>query len=193
MARTMIDTLDALPALTSSWIASLKCTDPELYAELAETLVIGVPGTASGRHFPAGITTTIEALDLSGKQIGAFHFAPAEGPDAAIQILNYDKMVRDRYDAPPGLVFIGDYGAGNAFAAPQGIGLFDPESGLIDLVARDFETFLILQANAYDSYKRHIVKAGDETSYNSERDFIARNPRFLEENVVAVFAAQIRG
>lgn len=188
----MIDTLDALPALTSSWIAPLKRTDPELYAELAETLVVGAPGASSGRYFPAGVTATIEALNLSGKEIGAFHFAPAEGPDSVIQILNYDKMVRNRHDAPPDLVFIGDYGAGNAFAAPQGIGLFDPESGRIDLVASDFETFLLLQANAYDSYQRHIVKAGDEGAYNADRDLVARNPRFVEANVVAVFAAQIQ-
>ena len=193
MAWAMIETLDALPALTRSWIAPLQHADPELYAELAESLVVDTPGSPVSREFPAEVARVLEALELSGKEIGSFRFAPIEGVDATARIQAYDRSVRSQYDAPLELVFLGDYGPGSLFAAPEGIGLFEPERENIVILARNLASFLLVQANAYDAYKRHIVKARDEASYNAERDQVAGRPAFADADVPAIFKAQLQG
>lgn len=193
VARTMIETIDALPALTRGWIAPLQHVDPDLYAELAVSIVVDTPGSPVGREFPADVARVLKALDLSGKEIGSFRFAPVDGVDATAKIEAYDQSVRSQFDAPLELVFIGDYRGGNLFAAPEGIGLFDPEQENVTMLAPDLASFLVVQANAYDAYKRHIVKARDEAAYNTERDLVAGSPAFADTDVTAVFKAQLRG
>lgn len=61
------------------------------------------------------------------------------------------------------------------------------------MLAPDFATFLLVQANAYDAYKRHIVKSSDQAAYAAERDRTMANPRFADADVAAVFGAQLRG
>lgn len=188
----MIETLAALPALTDSWLAPLKQSDPELYAELAESLVVHASKTIIAEKLPADVTTVLEAIDLAGKEIGAFRFAPAAGVGMIAQIRAYDRTIRRQFDAPDDLTFIGDYGAGSVFAAPQGIGLFDTVGDRITILAARFEPFVLVQANAYASYKRHIVKKNDAASYNKDCDEVAACPEFVDVDVVEIYEAQLK-
>jgi hypothetical protein len=72
-------TLDALRALTCSWLAGLEDEDPDLYAELAVSIVIDQPGSPPTAPFPVGVNQVLAELDLRGKEIGAFRFAPPRG------------------------------------------------------------------------------------------------------------------
>jgi hypothetical protein len=187
----MIVSLDALPALTRSWLAGLQDDDPDLYAELAESLVIDQHGSAPGTQFPAGVNQALSLLDLRGKEIGAFRFAPAPGQDAAAQIMAYDQRIRQHFDASPDLVFIGDYGSASLFASPQGIGLFDPDGGRVIALAPDFTGFLLVQANAYDAFKRFIVRIKDADGYRAQQMAVQETAAFSGIDVAAIFKAQL--
>lgn len=187
----MITALAQLPALSRSWLGALEKTDRALFDELAASLVIVAPGQAGGEEFPLDIGIVLEELDLRGREIGAFRFAPlAEGETGAQHIAAYDAGMRDNFEAPVEVVFIGQYGAGDLIAAADGIGISDPDTGEVHMVAQDFATFLLVQANAYDAYKAHIVKARDEAAYHQRRHDVATH--FTTADVVAVFAAQLR-
>jgi hypothetical protein len=188
----MIATLDALPALTRSWLAGLEDRDPELYAELAESLVIDPHESTPSTQLPAGVNQALAVLDLRGKEIGAFSFAPAAGEDAATQIAAYDQRVRQHFNAPPDLVFIGDYGAGSVFASPQGIGLLDADGGQVIELAADFTGFLLVQANAYDAFKRFIIRAKDIDSYRGRQTAVQEVAVFADVDVAAIFKAQLK-
>ena len=75
----MIETLDALPALTEGWLAPLKNADRALYDEMAETLVIERARRKVEGDLPAGVFEALSQVELRGKEIGPFRFAPAEG------------------------------------------------------------------------------------------------------------------
>jgi hypothetical protein len=90
-----------------------------------------------------GFPAALARLDLAGKEIGAFRFAPAGG----------------------------DMGADQAI---------------------DFAVFLIAQANAFDAYKRHIVKTQDEAAYRAEAKEAAANPALANANVALIFDSQLK-
>ncbi len=50
----MIDHLSTLPALSQEWLAEAKMADPELYAELAESIVITPATRPIATGLPAG-------------------------------------------------------------------------------------------------------------------------------------------
>lgn len=190
----VIETLDALPALTRSWLAPLEADDPELYAELADTLVIGPADASSVGPVPADARDVLAALDLRGKELGAFRFAPAEGDRAADRIAQYDRSVRETFDAGPEITFIGDHGNGSLFLSPEGVGLLDfsGREPRIVVLAPSFETFLLAQANAYDAYKRNIVEEENEQAYRAAASACAALPYYSTTDVPAIFEAQLR-
>lgn len=190
----MIETLQELPALSASWLAPLKTTDPELYAELAESIVIGLSANRLSAPLPADAAAVLSTVDLRGKEIGAFRFAPAAGVTPAEQIANYDRRLRQQFEASGDLLFIGDYGAGSIFVSPQGVGLLDlaDASPGIRALAATFQSFILAQANAYDSYKRFIVKNGDIEAYRSSAAACSKSPSLGDADVGLIFEAQLK-
>ena len=191
----MIDRLDDLPALTRSWLAPLEREDPELYEELSQSIVVGPARDTVATALPAGMDDVLAALDLQGKEMGAFRFAPTPGEDVAEQIGNYDRAVRASFDADQTITFIGDYGQGSVFVSPEGVGLLDLSSAeaRIRALARTFAGFLLAQANAYDSYKRHMVKRSDERAYRADAAACAALPALAGADVPMIFDLQLRG
>lgn len=191
----MIDTLSQLPALSERWLAPLKAADPELYDELAETVVIAPASATVATGLPAGVDAALRVVDLTDKEIGTFRFAPADGNDARERIAAYDARVREDFDADEGIVFVGDHGAGHVFVSPQGVGLLDivAQPPRIRALARDFTGFLIAQANAYDAYKRCLVGAEDLAGYHAAAEACAALPAMAGVEVATIFDAQRLG
>jgi hypothetical protein len=190
----MIATLQELPALSASWLAPLKAADAELYAELAESIVIELSGDYLKEPLPAGAAAVLSTVDLRGKEIGAFRFAPASGNTPAEQIANYDRAIRQQFEASDDLLFIGDYGAGSIFVSPQGVGMLDltNEPPSIRALAATFQSFVLTQANAYDAYKMFIVKNNDIEAYRSAAIACAQLPSLGDADVGLIFEAQLK-
>ena len=190
----MIDTLDALPGLSRSWLGDLDREDPELFEELAPEIVIEAGGDDVGDAFPAGLGEALRAVNLRGKAIGAFRFAPSGDGPPALEVGNYDRQVREFFDAPADLLFVGEYGSGVVFVSTQGVGMYDldriPDGPRI--VASDFAGFLLAQANAYDACKAHIVRHVDGEAYRRRQADTSRAPRFATVDVAAIFEAQLK-
>ena len=191
----MIDTLDALPALSRGWLGDLDRTDPEVFDALAAELVIEAGGDGSvGDAFPAGLGEVLRALNLRGKAIGAFRFAPPGDGLPALEVGDYDRRTREGFDAPADLVFVGEYGSGVVFVSPRGVGIHDPDR-MPDgprIVAPDFAGFLLAQANAYDALRAHIVRQADGAAYRRRQAETARAARFAAVDVAAIFEAQLK-
>ncbi|MEG3088555.1 hypothetical protein [Sphingomonas sp. PB4P5] len=190
----MIETLQKLPTLSASWLAPLKAADPELYAELAESIVIELSDERLSEPLPAGAAAVLSTVDLRGKEIGAFRFAPAAGATSAEQIAHYDRGIRQQFEASGDLLFIGDYGAGSIFVSPQGVGLLDltDEPPSIRAMAATFQSFILAQANAYDAYKRFIVKNDDIEAYRSSAAACSQLPSLGDADVGLIFEAQLK-
>jgi hypothetical protein len=189
----MILTLQDLSARTRSWLAPLLEDDPQLYAELAASVVIEADGEAEPAALPAGIAAVLAVLDLRGKEIGAFRFAPlAEDETASEQVRAFDAKLRETLEAPPEIVFVGEYGSDLLLAGPDGIALLAAETGETVWLGPDFESFILVQANAYDAYKAKIVKGADEPAYRARQTEIAAEPRFAGTDVEAIFSAQLK-
>lgn len=188
----MIDRLSDLPALSEGWLAPLKDNDPELYAELAGTIVIVPAAHPVVTGLPAGVDAALALVDLTGKEIGAFRFAPAAGSDARERIAAHDARVREDFDTDEGIVFVGDHGAGHVFVSPQGVGLLDivAQPPRIRALARDFTGFLIAQANACDAVKRCLVGAEDLAGYHAAAEICAALPVMAGVEVATIFDAQ---
>lgn len=188
----MIDTLAQLPALSERWIAPLKAADPRLYDELAETIVITPACGTVATGLPAGVDAALAMVDLSGKEIGAFRFAPVEGVDVRERIAAYGARVRDNFDTGDAIVFVGDLGAGHVFVSPQGVGLLDivAQPPRIRALAGDLTGFLIAQANAYDAYKRCLVEANDLDGYQAAAEACAALPAMAGVAVSTIFDTQ---
>jgi len=183
----MIVSLNALPALTRSWLGGLEDED----AELAESIAIDRQGSMSassglGMQFPAGVNQALAVLDLCGREIGAFRFAPAA------QMMAYEQRARQHVDASSDLVFIGDYGSGSIFASPQGVGLLDVDGGRIIGLAPDFTGFLLVQSNAHNAFKRFIVKVKDADGYRDRQAAVQDVAAFAGIDVAAIFTAQLK-
>lgn len=191
----MIDHLFALPALSQEWLAALKITDPEVRAELAGTIVIVPAAHPVVTGLPAGVDAALAVVELSGKEIGAFRFAPAAGYDARGRIAAHDARVREYYDSGDDIVFVGDHGAGHVFVSPHGVGLLDTHAQppRIRALARDFAGFLIAQANAYDAYRRCLVRAEDLAGYHAAVEACAALPVMAGVEVATIFDAQRSG
>lgn len=58
----MIDHLSALPALSQEWLAEVKMADPELYAELAESIVITPATCPVATGLPAGVDAALAVV-----------------------------------------------------------------------------------------------------------------------------------
>ncbi|KQM81650.1 hypothetical protein ASE67_17030 [Sphingomonas sp. Leaf23] len=187
----MIDALSDLPALSARWLAPLRDDDPELYAELAETIVIAPAVHPVATGLPAGVDAALAVVDLCSKEIGAFRFAPADGADARARIAAHDARVRQDFDTGADIVFVGDHGAGPVFVSPQGIGLLDITARpRIRALARDFTGFLIAQANAFDAEKRCLGKAADLAGYHAAAAACAALPGMAGVEVATIFDAQ---
>lgn len=192
--QKVIDTLDALPGLSRSWLGDLDREDPGLFDELAPDIVIEAGGHDVGDVFPAGLGEVLRTVKLCGKTIGAFRFAPCGDGPPTVEVDHYDRQVRGLFDAPADLLFVGEYGSGVVFVSPQGVGIYDPDR-MPDgprIVASDFAGFLLAQANAYDAYKAHIVQQADGEAYRRRQSDTARAPRFATVDVAAIFEAQIK-
>ncbi len=188
----MIAAVNDIPDLTESWIAPLRTADRALYDELAESLVVSRAEAPVRLDLPAGVSETLSQIDLCGKEIGAFRFAPASGASAIEQIDTYDRLIRDSYEVEGDIIFIGEYGSGNIFVSPMGVGLLDAVSQPPEIraLSPSFGAFLIAQANAYDAYKRHLVKANDLDGYRASAAACAAIPALANTDVQAIFEAQ---
>lgn len=188
----MIDHLSALPALSQDWLAEAKMADPELYAELAESMVISPATRPVATGLPAGVDAALAVVELCAKEIGAFRFAPADGPNARGRIAAHDARVREDFDTGEDIVFVGDHDAGPVFVSPHGVGLLDItiQPPRIRVLARDFTGFLIAQANAFDAYRRCLVGAGDLAGYHAAAKACAALPAMAGVEVAAIFDAQ---
>lgn len=191
----MIDHLSALPMLSQEWLAAAKITDPELYAELAATIVIAPAAGPVMTRLPARVDAALAVVELSGKEIGTFRFAPAQGVDVREQIAAYDARVREDFDTGEDIVFVGDHDAGHVFVSPHGVGLLDitAQPPRIRALARDFAGFLIAQANAYDAYRRCLMGADDLAGYHAAAEACAALPAMAGVEVTVIFDAQRGG
>lgn len=191
----MIDTLSQLPALSERWLAPLKAADPELYDELAETIVIAPATGPVVTGLPAGIDAALAVVELTNKEIGKFRFAPAEGENVRERIVAYDARVREAFDTGGDIMFVGDHDVGHVFVASQGVGLLDlvAQPPRIRALAHDFTGFLIAQANAYDAYKRCLVQTADLAGYHAAAEACAALPVMVGVEVAAIFDAQRSG
>ena len=188
----MIDHLSALPALSQDWLAEANMADPELYAELAESIVITPATHPVTTGLPAGVDAALAVVELCAKEIGAFRFAPAQGADVAERIATYDARTRADFDTGDDIVFVGDHDAGHMFVSPQGVGLLDivAQPPRIRALARDFTGFLIAQANAYDAYRGCLVGAEDLAGYDAAAEACAALPAMAKVEVATIFDAQ---
>ena len=186
--------LHDLPELTAGWIASAK-DDPDLYAELAETLVVGPSREAPSANLPGDVRDVLAVVDLADKEIGAFHFAPSAGRTAAERIERYDSAVRETLEADADLLFLGNFGESSVFHSQHGVGLLDLtfEPARIIPLAPTFADFLLVQANAYDAYKRYMVEASDVAGYRAAAAACAANATFARVDVPAIFERQLKG
>ncbi|WCP73904.1 hypothetical protein [Sphingomonas hankookensis] len=188
----MIDRLSDLPALSEGWLAPLQADDPELYAKLAATIAIAPAAGPVATGLPAGVDAALAVVDLSGREIGAFRFAPAAGPDMRGRLVAYDARVREAFDTGKDIVFVGDHDSGPVFVSPHGVGLLDisAQPPRIRALARDFTGFLIAQANAYDAYRRCLVGAEDLAGYHAAAEACATLPAMAGVEVATIFDAQ---
>lgn len=190
----MITRLDQIPALTRSWLAPLEEDDPELWEELAESLVIDpasapVDAAAIG-PFP-DVAAVLAQLDLAGKEIGAFRFAPAPGASAGDQLAAFQAQPHARFDITGDTLFVGAFGQDWVAATPGDLALVGGDGTMLPL-ARGFGPFLIAQANAYDSFKRHIVKGNDEDAYRAEAEACAAEPSLADAHVLLIYGTQLK-
>lgn len=191
--RIMFDTLDDLPSLSRSSLAPLEADDPELFEELATSLVIEPASAPVVADLPAGVDEAPSIVDLSGKEIGAFRFAPVDGETGLDRIAAFDQSVREDHDVEGAITFIGVYEAGLVFVSPQGVGLLDAaaQPPRIRALAPDLARFLVVQANAYDAYKHPIVRAKDEAGYRAAAERWAALPAFAGVEVRTIFDSQL--
>lgn len=191
----MIDHLSALPALSQEWLAEAKMADPELYAELAESIVITPATRPVATGLPAGVDAALAVVELCAKEIGAFRFAPAQGANVAERIATYDARMRADLDTGDDIMFVGDHDAGHVFVSSHGVGLLDITAPppRIRALARDFTGFLIAQANAYDAYRRCLVGAEDLAGYHAAAEACAALPAMARVEVATIFDAQRLG
>ena len=196
----MITSLDQLPALTRSWLAPLEETDPELYAELAESVIIDRAKHPFDERVLGGlhpdVASVLNQIDLTGKQIGEFYFAPeSASPDAAAALEAYQKKVRNLFDIEGDVLFIGKYGEAWLVATPGGLAALDRDGkeASLSLLARDFTSFIIAQANAYDAFRRLIAKSKDEVAYRAASAACAALPSLQKTaDVEQIFYRQLK-
>lgn len=143
---------------------------------------------------PASVRDVLAVVDLAGKEIGAFYFSPGTGGTVTERIHSYNRTVRETFHADADILFLGDYGDGSVFYSAKGIGLLDltVEPPLIRALAPNFESFLLVQANAYDAYKRYMVDDADEVGYCAASDACAANVTFAQVDVHAIFERQLK-
>ena len=173
----MITKLSEIPALTESWIAPLRKTDRELYDELAQTIVIHARSAPVNSAFSIDPTLAeaVATLDLNGKDIGNFNFRPIEQTDKNILV-------------------VGAYGLDDLYVTKDDTGLLKGRESNRTTVplARNFAAFLIGQCNAYDVYKRLIVKKEDVVAYRNEASAIAASGLLPHVDIEAIFEAQLK-
>jgi hypothetical protein len=86
----LVVSLEQLAALTRSWLASLETVDPDLYDEIAKEVIVGLAERKPELDavLPAGredVRQVLNTVDLAGKQIGEFCFAPAPRAGATVE------------------------------------------------------------------------------------------------------------
>lgn len=162
---------------------------------MAEDIVIQPSRGRVTTGLPAGVDAALAVVDMSGKGIGAFEFAPGAEGDATSRIAVYDQRVREDFDADADIVFLGRYGSGHLFVSPLGVAWLDilAQPPRIRPFARDFTCFLIAQANAYEADLRFLGQAADLTVYRAAAVACAALPAMAEVEVMAIFEAQRTG
>ncbi|PVE24724.1 hypothetical protein DC522_08855 [Microvirga sp. KLBC 81] len=204
---SLIISLDQLPALTRSWLTPLNTEDPELYDELAKGIVTDLAEREPQLDtiLPAGhedVRRVLRTLDLAGKQIGHFYFAPAPraGRTVEEQLTAYNEKFRTYFTVEGDGVVLGRYGEDWVIATTGDLALLkmdswgrdDQDMTLVSL-GRDFGSFILAQANAYDAYQRFIVKDEDIENYRAAEKACAAHPAFQETNVALIFECQLKG
>jgi hypothetical protein len=203
----MIVSLVQLPALTRSWLAPLDAEDPELYDELSKDIVIDLVERKPQLDtvLPTGhedVRRVLETIDLAGKQIGEFYFAPASSAGSKVeeQLAAYNRQIRNHFDIKGVEVFLGPFGENWVVATTDHLALLrgdnrgshDEDMTLVPL-AHDFASFILAQANAFDAFKRFIVEDSDLKSYRAAQEACAVHPVFQDTDVALIFECQLKG
>jgi hypothetical protein len=205
--HNIITSLDQLPALTRSWLVPLDTEDPELYEKVAKDTVIDLTEREPSLDavLPAGhedVRHVLRTIDLAGKEIGHFCFAPAPsaGPTVEEQLMAFNEKFRTYFTVEGDGTVLGAYGDDWVVATTGDLALLQSESRfnqdqnmtLLPL-ARDFGSFILAQANAYNAFKRFIDKDADIENYRSAEKACAAHPAFRNTNVALIFECQLKG
>jgi hypothetical protein len=195
----IITSLDQLPALTRSWLAPLETEDFELYEELARDIVINL--TEITPHLdavlPAGhedVRRVLGTIDLVGKQIGEFYFAPAPNAGSTVeeQLEAHNNYFRNLFMIEGDGACLGTFGEDWVIATTGDLALLRRESEadvtLLPL-SKDFGSFILAQANAF---KRFIVEKQDLRNYRKAQNACAAHPIFRDTNVPLIFDCQLK-
>ncbi len=192
----MITRLDEIPALTQSWIAPLRSADRELYDELAASIVIQPAArTLAGWSPPdPSLSVVVNALQINGKEVGALVFPEDHTAAPAAALEAFDRSIRASFDIDGEMMFVADYGQDVVFVTRADTGLLQREGTEIAAIplARNFAAFLIAQCNAYDSYKRHIVGAGNVEDYFAEADAIVAIGALKDADIAMIYERQLK-
>lgn len=193
---TMITRLEEIPALTESWLAPLREADPETFEELAESLVINASAAPADevKTPDASLAAAVGALNLIGKEVGAFRFADGDPSDPAGAIAAFDARIRENFDIEGDMQFIGAYGQDLLFVTGADTGILQQEGDQLAAipVARNFAAFLIGQCNAFDSYKKFIVKDDDDESYFADARSIDSSATMPQADILTIFECQLK-
>lgn len=192
----MITQLDEIPALTESWIAPLRHSDRELYDELAASIVIEPAARAQAGWSPpdSSLAVVVNALQISGKEVGALVFPEDHTGTPASALEAFDRSIRASFDIDGEMMFVAEYGQDVVFVTRADTGLLQREGAEIAAIplARNFAAFLIAQCNAYDSYKRHIVEAGNVEGYLDEADAIVASGALKDADIAMIYERQLK-
>lgn len=192
----MITTLDEIPALTESWIVPLRHTDRKLYDELATSIVIERATRTQVEWSPPdpSLVVVLNSLQIIGKEVGALVFPEDHTGSPAVAFEAFDRNIRASFDIDGEMMFVADYGQDVVFVTRADTGLLQREGTEIAAIplARNFAAFLIAQCNAYDSYKRHIVEAGNVEGYFAEADAIVASGALNDVDIAMIYDRQLK-
>jgi hypothetical protein len=205
--HNIITSLDQLPALTRSWLAPLDTEDPELYEKVAKDTVIDLTEREPylDSVLPAGhedVRRVLRTINLAGKQIGEFYFAPAPsaGPTVEEQLAAYNENFKANFTVEGDGAVLGTFGENwvvattGDLALMKGNGRGSENYGMTLLpLARDFGSFVLAQANAYDAFCRFIAKSKDIKGYRKAQRACAAHPAFRDTNLPLIFECQLKG
>jgi hypothetical protein len=193
----MISRIEDIPALTRAWLAPLAASDPARHAELARDVEIASPPPQpvdarllGPAH--ADVAAVLAVLDLAGKEIGGFRFAPVDGATVIDRLTAFNQVAARHFGVEGDVLFVGDYVSSWVVSTPGDLGLLQ-DNGEMQPLARDFGSFLVAQANAFDAFHRHILNGReDEAAYRAEALAAATDPALAKANVPLIYESQLK-